>query len=115
MEQSFLKKRFSTEGRATRRELFFAYFIFCLFMAGTFALVYVGEITLVYLMNIPFPFILVYIWRVHIRRMHDLGKSNSYAVILLIPFFNFIFVYYLLIAGGNIGPNSYGPDPRGYE
>ena len=41
------------------------------------------------------------------RRMHDVGKS---AWFLLIPIYNII----LAATNGDLGPNKYGSDPKGY-
>jgi len=43
---------------------------------------------------------------VAVRRMHDVGKSGWF---VLIPIYNLI----LALTPGQIGPNEYGPDPKG--
>jgi uncharacterized membrane protein YhaH (DUF805 family) len=43
---------------------------------------------------------------VAIRRMHDVNKSGWF---ILIPIYNLI----LLVTPGTVGPNEYGPDPKG--
>ena len=49
---------------------------------------------------------------VSVRRLHDTGKSGWYLLIGLIPF-AVIAVLVWLIQDGNMGPNMYGPDPKG--
>jgi uncharacterized membrane protein YhaH (DUF805 family) len=50
---------------------------------------------------------------VGIRRLHDVGKSGWFFLLLLIPFFNlYVFFYLMLIKKGDIGDNQYGPDPK---
>lgn len=43
-----------------------------------------------------------------IRRCHDLNKSGWWMLFLLIPFFDIIFILYLLFAKGTDGSNRYG-------
>jgi uncharacterized membrane protein YhaH (DUF805 family) len=45
------------------------------------------------------------------RRMNDLDNSSWLALLIAIPFLNFIVGLYLLFAAGTPGPNSYGPKP----
>lgn len=46
-----------------------------------------------------------------IRRLHDLNKSGWFCLLMLVPFVNNIFPFYLLLAPGTVGPNEYGADP----
>lgn len=43
---------------------------------------------------------------VAVRRLHDVNKSGWF---ILIPLYNLI----LLVTPGTVGPNEYGPDPKG--
>jgi uncharacterized membrane protein YhaH (DUF805 family) len=43
---------------------------------------------------------------VAIRRLHDVNKSGWF---ILIPIYNLV----LLVTPGTVGPNEYGPDPKG--
>jgi uncharacterized membrane protein YhaH (DUF805 family) len=43
---------------------------------------------------------------VGVRRMHDVDKSGWF---ILIPIYNLI----LFVTPGTVGPNEYGPDPKG--
>lgn len=45
------------------------------------------------------------------RRLHDLNKSGWFCLLMLVPFVNNIFPFYVLLAPGTVGPNEYGADP----
>ncbi len=51
---------------------------------------------------------------VAVRRLHDLGWSGWWYLVLFIPFVGGLAALVMLIAfmmRGNVGPNKYGPDP----
>lgn len=50
-----------------------------------------------------------------IRRLHDLNKSGWFCLLMLVPFVNNIFPFYVLLAPGTVGPNEYGADPLGVK
>jgi uncharacterized membrane protein YhaH (DUF805 family) len=43
-----------------------------------------------------------------VRRLHDIGHSGTFALLLLVPFVNVALALYLLVAPGTKGPNRYG-------
>lgn len=45
------------------------------------------------------------------RRLNDLDNSGWLAILMFIPYVNFLFSLYLIFAKGNEGSNSYGPAP----
>lgn len=49
----------------------------------------------------------------NIRRLHDLGRSGWWQLVILIPFAYIVLALFLLFAKGTQGPNEYGPDPLG--
>jgi uncharacterized membrane protein YhaH (DUF805 family) len=51
---------------------------------------------------------------VSVRRLHDLGKSGWWLLIMLIPFGG-IWLFILMVTEGQIGDNRYGPDPKTSE
>lgn len=51
------------------------------------------------------------LYATYVKRLHDLGKSGWYALVVLIPFLNLLFILYLGFAPGNIGANKYGEEP----
>jgi uncharacterized membrane protein YhaH (DUF805 family) len=48
-----------------------------------------------------------------VRRLHDTGKSGWFFLLTFIPFAGGIIGIVLLAAGGEPGPNRFGPDPKG--
>lgn len=44
-----------------------------------------------------------------IRRLHDRDHSGWLALLMLVPFVNVIFAFYVLLAPGTDGPNKFGP------
>ena len=48
-----------------------------------------------------------------VRRLHDFGKSGWWYLVILVPVINIIFGLVLLFVPGNVGPNRFGPDPKG--
>ncbi|TRX29934.1 DUF805 domain-containing protein [Flavobacterium franklandianum] len=49
---------------------------------------------------------------VTVRRLHDLGKSGWFFLIILIPLIGSIWLLVLFCTEGDQGTNSYGPDPK---
>ena len=101
-----LRKWNDFNGRARRKEfwMFFLFFIILIYgMAFLGALI--GSIGPILSVVLYFVLIIPYI-AVLIRRMHDVGKSGWF---MLIPIYNLI----LALTAGDVGPNEYGPDPKG--
>ena len=48
---------------------------------------------------------------VSIRRLHDLGRSGWYFLLILIPLIGGIILLIWFCMRGTVGPNQYGPDP----
>ncbi|MCH7335778.1 DUF805 domain-containing protein [Acinetobacter sp. NIPH 2699] len=81
------------------------------------------------LVNSDFPlitvllFIVIYAAMIYIsfiftiRRLHDRNQTGWLSLLMLIPFFNLIFLIYLLAAKGSDGENNYGPlrETAGWE
>ncbi|WP_316861341.1 DUF805 domain-containing protein [uncultured Cohaesibacter sp.] len=49
---------------------------------------------------------------VTVRRLHDVGKSGWWVLIILIPLLGALYLSHLQLKKGMIGPNLYGPDPN---
>ena len=47
------------------------------------------------------------------RRLHDVGKSGWFLLFNLIPLFGWAYLIYLYVQPGTVGPNEFGPDPKG--
>ena len=50
-----------------------------------------------------------------IRRLHDIGRSGWWWLLVFIPFVNFIMGIYKKKKKGETGPNRFGPDPLQQE
>lgn len=48
-----------------------------------------------------------------VRRLHDIGKSGWWMLLLLIPLIGALILLVFAIQQGEPGTNRYGPDPRG--
>jgi uncharacterized membrane protein YhaH (DUF805 family) len=46
------------------------------------------------------------------KRGHDFGLPGSFVVLLLVPVFGILWVFYLALAPGDPRPNQYGLPPR---
>lgn len=55
--------------------------------------------------------LLVVTWMFGMQRLHDLGLSGWWHLLILAPLVNFVFWLYLLFAPGTRGENRYGPPP----
>jgi uncharacterized membrane protein YhaH (DUF805 family) len=47
-----------------------------------------------------------------VRRLHDIGKSGWFYLVILIPIIGGIWLIVLLATEGTTGPNEYGEDPK---
>jgi len=80
-------------------------------------IIYAVVIALVFVLNETFYNIaaytitIVYSLSFYIRRLHDLGKSGWYMLIVLIPLANLIFLFWLLLALGQNTTNKFGKQP----
>jgi uncharacterized membrane protein YhaH (DUF805 family) len=52
---------------------------------------------------------------VGVRRLHDVGKSGWFILIVLIPVIGAIWLLVLLCMEGNLGQNKYGTNPKDLE
>lgn len=69
-----------------------------------------GIISLVYFLAVFIPGLAV-----TVRRLHDIGKSGWFFLIVFIPLIGFIWLLVLLFTEGTRGPNKYGEDPKGLD
>lgn len=119
---SILKNYATFTGRARRSELWYGilFNMLALIVAtvldnvlGTkimtdfgFELPY-GYIYLGYFLLTFIPFLAV-----QVRRLHDVGKSGWFYLIVLIPLIGFIWLLVLYCTEGTPGPNQYGENPK---
>ena len=45
------------------------------------------------------------------RRLHDVGRSGWWGLLVLVPIIGWIVLFYWSVRRGDVGPNAYGPDP----
>jgi uncharacterized membrane protein YhaH (DUF805 family) len=77
-------------------------------LAGTTAGNYhVGLFFFIYLIAIALPDLAA-----DVRRLHDVGKSGSFMLVLLIPFIGIIWYLIVLCEEGVTSENEYGANPR---
>ena len=99
------KAPFSFEGRIRRTEFGITYIIY---FAVTLFISYISEprsdiSTILLFTYIP---LLWFLWAQGAKRCHDRGNSGWYQII---PFY----VFWMLFADSDVGPNEYGPNPKG--
>lgn len=103
------------EGRARRSE----YWYFALFNAivswGLSGISMMGEgfgffyvISMIYSLAVMIPSIAI-----GVRRLHDIGKSGWYLLVILIPLAGIIWLIVLFATDSQDGENEYGPNPKG--
>lgn len=66
-----------------------------------------GPVSLLYSLAVLLPSIAV-----GVRRLHDVGKSGWYHLILLIPIVGWIWFFVLLVTDGDSNENVYGLNPK---
>ena len=49
---------------------------------------------------------------VAMRRLHDIGRSGWWFLIIFIPLIGFLVFLYFAVQPGKSGPNDYGADPK---
>ena len=116
MDDNFIKwfilcvtQKYATfNGRARRKE----YWMFCLVY---FVLSFIAAMVHEYLNLILVLVLFVPSLAVAVRRLHDIGKSAGWFLILLIPIIGWIYFLYLMIKNSIPGENQYGPNPKGIE
>lgn len=52
---------------------------------------------------------------VSVRRLHDGDRSGWFLLFGLIPILGWLFLLFLYVQPGTVGPNRFGPDPKGGE
>jgi uncharacterized membrane protein YhaH (DUF805 family) len=115
---SVLKNYAKFDGRARRRE----FWMFVLFnaIAGIVAGILDRALNLTFSPMSPYGYIyaayslavLVPSIAVAIRRLHDIGKSGWWLLIVFVPIIGGIWLLVLLVTKGQSGSNAYGADPK---
>ena len=98
-------------GRARRTEYWMFALFYCLALLAALLLDSLfGTVALFYVIAI-FGLLLPSI-AVSVRRLHDLGKSGWFQLIILIPIVGGIWFLVLMCTDGNPANNEYGPNPK---
>lgn len=131
--KAFLFSLFSSKGRINRSRFFLNWLVLLLFLILGWAIITViltlfTVISTLLTASLPSSlinwndfyspafigwFILLVALQVTnmIKRLHDLGLTDLWAILFFIPYINIVFFLYLLFATGIKGSNKYGDDP----
>lgn len=99
-------------GRARRAE--YCYFLLFNFLVS-FVLGFISGLIsdgLVFLGAAYFLIAIIPTLAVSVRRLHDIGKSGWFLLLMFIPLINIILVVLILAKDGDIGDNKYGSNPK---
>ncbi|MFP3152904.1 DUF805 domain-containing protein [Lachnospiraceae bacterium ZAX-1] len=107
------KKYATFSGRARRKEFWMAY-LFNVIVAIIFALlsVFISETIFSVIMSIYSLAIMIPMYALIARRLHDIGKAGKWFFISFIPLIGVIWFFVLLVTEGERGDNQYGPSPK---
>lgn len=50
---------------------------------------------------------------VAVRRLHDIGKTGTWYLIVLVPIVGWIMLFVFMLRDSNFGDNQFGPNPKG--
>ncbi len=108
------KKYAVFNGRARREEYWmFHLFSFLSVVAVLLIDMFIGAsgyLYILYILVLIIPSIAV-----GVRRLHDVGKSGWFYLIIFIPFIGAVWLLALFITEGNAETNKYGPNPKPNE
>lgn len=105
-----LKKYFVFSGRARRKEywMFFLFnFIIAIVLGVVDGVLGTMIIGMLYSLAVLIPGIAV-----TFRRLHDIGKSAWWLLVLLVPIIGVIVILVFMFLAGEEGQNQYGPNPK---
>jgi len=91
----------------------FVGYVIIAFMLGLTLGLFVSDdvlTALVYLAYIP---VVIFLWSLHIRRLHDLGHSGWVSLALLVPLVNLALIVLFVVSAGKSDANKYGSKPNG--
>ena len=112
--RTVLKNKYATfSGRAARSEYWwFALFCFVVSLILTaIDIVLLSSESFLTFDTIFSLAVLVPSIAVGVRRLHDLGRSGWWLLIILIPLIGILILLYFFVQKGTAGPNEHGPDP----
>ena len=97
-------------GRASRQEYWMFYLFNTIFFIGLMvieAVLGIAVLSMIYGLAVFIPGL-----GAGIRRLHDVGKSGWFLLILLIPLVGAIWLIVLVASKSNPGENQYGTEPK---
>lgn len=98
-------------GRARRKEF---WYFFILFNIG-YAAVSLPKGLPEYFVPLYVAVLIVPMFSVAARRMHDTGKSALFLLWVLVPFVGWFILAWKLAQDGEPGKNAYGKNPKGFK
>jgi uncharacterized membrane protein YhaH (DUF805 family) len=114
---SGLKKYAAFSGRASLKE----FWLFMLYVFILWVFVNILEVVLLtmlgtglWILFLSYVFLLLVLlpmFAIGGRRLHDIGKRDDWLFLLLVPVVGWIYLIYLFSKEGDVGANSYGEDP----
>jgi len=108
-----LKQYVDFNGRARRKEYWMFALISAIVSYGIAGIaIATGIEPLTYLSGAYSLVVLLPGLGVSVRRLHDVGKSGWFLLIVLVPLIGAIWLLVLMCTDGEPGPNEYGPNPK---
>ncbi|WP_084420570.1 DUF805 domain-containing protein [Henriciella litoralis] len=119
---AFFGRYFDFQGRSRRAEYWYTYlFLMIVLLVGYAAIfavagdgggsnILIGLIGAV--LGLFYLAILIPGLAIAVRRLHDTDRSGWWLLITFIPFASIVLLVFFCMAG-TVGPNKYGPDPKG--
>lgn len=102
-------RKYATFSGRARRSEFWYFCLFCTLVSTAVSLIF-GDMSL---MSTLFAMgTLVPCFAVSWRRMHDIGKAGTWALIAFVPIVGFILQFIWCCRDSQPGENAYGPNPK---
>ena len=109
-----LKNWNNFDGRAARTE--FWMFVLINFVVSLILSALGQKISIFGILSILYSlFVLIPAIAVGVRRLHDIGKSGWWYLIVFVPFLGALVLLYFFILDSQEGENEYGPNPKEIE
>ncbi len=99
------------DGRACRSEYWWFYIFFVVWLIAIFVVSVAWFPSLFSLWVIYLIAMMLPLWSVTVRRLHDMDKSGRWAFLGFMPLAGGPRLTKLMALPGTVGPNRYGPDP----
>lgn len=99
------------DGRARRKE-YWMFVLFNFLVSLAISLLEFAIPSMVYLRLIYGLAVLIPGLSLSVRRLHDIGKSGWYNLIVFIPLIGAIWLLILMCTDSDPGSNQYGPNPK---